>query len=399
MVRKASKKVVEEAGLVRSLVPKDEDSKYFGEEPSFLIQPTEDNRGIALARAFNWYNKFYNKKDAKEFLAQYLDLNNKATEAKTIRRVADNEIIPTIGWLSRMTLRGIVLVEYEKQTLDNEIGRLLDTIYKPEVKEASRTGGPVKSESPTINKPNVQEIMREKASEAAGELEGLLDDFISAGAPTKHTYRPIDELAKKNVLPQHVSFMVETWNKKLIEFTEVQEGKDDQLVQGYMQLSKQQVKNIIKFIELVLSEIGSYVTVKKVNKAPRKRKAVPVEKQVSKLKYLREFVDAAAKLNLTSLHPTKLHGASEAWVYDTSRRKLHHYIADEYSKYFTVKGNTLLGFDTTQSECKTLRKPAEQLKEIMGSKPAARKYFKEVKAVSVTPTGRFNEHMIILKAF
>jgi hypothetical protein len=35
----------------------------------------------------------------------------------------------------------------------------------------------------------------------------------------------------------------------------------------------------------------------------------------------------------------------------------------------------------------------------MGSKPAARKYFKDIKAVSTTPNGRFNEHMIILKAF
>jgi hypothetical protein len=35
----------------------------------------------------------------------------------------------------------------------------------------------------------------------------------------------------------------------------------------------------------------------------------------------------------------------------------------------------------------------------MGSKPAARKYFKDIKAVSITPNGRFNAGMIILKAF
>ena len=102
---------------------------------------------------------------------------------------------------------------------------------------------------------------------------------------------------------------------------------------------------------------------------------------------------------MTSIHPAKLHGASEAWVYDSNRRKIHHYIADEYSKVFTVKGNTLLGFDTVTSEIKTLRKPGEQIKELMGSKPAARKFFKEIKSVSTKPTGRFNEHMIILKAF
>jgi hypothetical protein len=35
----------------------------------------------------------------------------------------------------------------------------------------------------------------------------------------------------------------------------------------------------------------------------------------------------------------------------------------------------------------------------MGSKPAARKYFTEIKAVATTPNGRFNEAMILLKAF
>jgi hypothetical protein len=114
---------------------------------------------------------------------------------------------------------------------------------------------------------------------------------------------------------------------------------------------------------------------------------------------LKTFKDTATKLDLISIHPTKLHGASEAWVYDTAKRKLHHYIADDYSKAFTVKGNTLLGFDTAKSEIKTLRKPAEQLKEVMGSKPAARKYFNDIKAVATTPNGRFNEGMIILKAF
>jgi hypothetical protein len=78
---------------------------------------------------------------------------------------------------------------------------------------------------------------------------------------------------------------------------------------------------------------------------------------------------------------------------------LHHYIADEYAKSLSVKGNTVIGFCTKKSEVKTLRKPETQIKEIMGSKPAARKFFDGIKAVSTTPNGRFNESMIILRAF
>jgi len=391
--RKPASKIIKASDYsqVKTLNPRDPDTEYLGPEPMFAVQPNEDRRRVALMRSFTWYGRFYGKKDAKEFLAQYLDLRERTQEAKIMRKIDEKECINTLAWLARMELRGLELSETESDTLQNEIKRLLETINKPEVIEAT---------VPEVsNRPNIQEILKDKAREAAGELEGLFDEYITSGAGTKHTLRPMDEVAKKNVMPQHISLLTDVWKKKLNEIEEVLKGTDSQLVQGYQHLTKTQLKNIVKFIELVISDLNSYISVKKAAKAPRARKAVPVEKQVAKLKYLKVFKDTASKLDLISISPIKLHGASEAWVYDTAKRKLHHYIADDYSKTFTVKGSTLLGFDTAQSEVKTLRKPAEQIKEVMGSKPAARKYFKDIKAVSTTPNGRFNDAMIILKAF
>ena len=393
-----TKSKIKDHSMVRPLIPKDPDTKYFGLEPVFPTQP-EDHRDSVLARGFNWYNRFYGRKDAREMMAQYLDLTGHPQDAKVMRRIDEKEFMLTLCWLARMNMRGLQLTEHEDSVLHNEINRLLKSIHKPEVKTSMTGGTKVTEEKKESNRPNVQEIMRDKAREAGGDLEGLLDEFISAGAPTKNSLRPIDAVAKKNVLPQHISMLTEVWKKKQDEFEEVLKGKDKQLVEGYSHYSKTQIKNIIKFIEQVITDLNGYVNVKKAAKAPRARKPVPVEKQVSKLKYLREFKDPAMKLDLVSLHPVKLHGASEAWVYDTAKRKLHHYIADEYSKEFTVKGNTLIGFDKVKSEIKTLRKPAEQIKEVMGSKPAARKFFDSIKAVSVSPNGRFNDSMIILKAF
>jgi hypothetical protein len=391
--RKPSSKIIKASDYsqVKTLNPRDPDTEYLGPEPMFAVQPDEDRRRVALMRSFTWYGRFYGKKDSKEFLAQYLDLRERPQEAKIMRKIDEKECINTLAWLARMELRGLELSETESDTLQNEIKRLLETINKPQVVEA------IVPDAPT--RPNIQEILKDKAREAAGELEGLFDEYITSGAGSKHTLRPIDEVAKKNVMPQHISLLTDVWKKKLNEIEEVLKGTDAQLVQGYQHLTKTQLKNIVKFIELVISDLNSYISVKKAAKAPRARKAVPVEKIVAKLKYLKTFKDTASKLDLMSISPIKLHGASEAWVYDTAKRKLHHYVADDYSKTFTVKGSTLLGFDTAQSEVKTLRKPAEQIKEVMGSKPAARKYFKDIKAVSTTPNGRFNDAMIILKAF
>ena len=384
----------EDHSQVKALNPKNPDTKYMGDEPLFVIQPDSDRRTSALSNAFSWYNWFYGKKDAKELLCQYLEFSNRTAEGKILRRVADNEFINTYGWLGRMKLRGLELTEHEESSLENEIARLTRAFHKPEVKESQTSVVKTEVEAPT--RPNIQDILRDKAKEAAGELESVFDDFILNG---KASAKTMDVVARFNVMPQHIGLITEIWKRKQNEFTELQGGLDKQLNEGYNYLTKIQVRNILKYIDSVLTDLNAYISVKKAAKAPRKRKEVPVEKLVAKLKFMKTFKDAASKLDLVSISPVKLHGASEAWVYDTAKRKLHHYIADEYSKSFTVKGNTILGFDTSKSEIKTLRKPGEQIKEVMGSKPAARKFFADIKAVSTTPNGRFNENMIILKAF
>jgi len=372
--------------LVKALDPRDADTKYMGEEPFFALQPDAEGRTLALTRSFTWYNRFYGKKDAKELLCLYLEHHNREVEAKYIRKVHENEMLMTLCWLARMNMRGLELTEQENLTLENEISRLSKLVHKPEVVEKEKD----------INKPTIQDYLREKARDAAGELEGAFDEFFTTG---KTSTKTVDIVAKLNVTPQHIPLIVDVWKKKQIEFETLNETDDKELKEAYGNLGKIQLRNILKYIEQVLGDLNSYISIKKASKAPRKKKAIPVEKIVSKLKYLKEFKDVTTKLDLTSVHPTKLHGASEAWVYDTAKRKLHHYIADDYSKTFTVKGNTILGFDTATSEIKTLRKPGEQLKEVMGSKPAARKFFKDIKATPTVPTGRFNENLIILKAF
>jgi len=376
--------------FIKALNPRDPDTKYMGDEPFFALQPDSEYRGVALARSFNWYNRFYGKKDAKELMAQYLEHHDRQDDAKKLRKVEDREFLMTLCWLARMTLRGLELNEHEQATLENEISRLMKLTAKPQVVVAEE-------EKPVSNRPNVQDIMRDKAREAAGELEGVFDEFVLNGKASEKT---MDVVARFNVMPQHISIIADVWKRKQSEFDELQEGKDKELVEAYKHLGKVQVRNIIKFIEQVLADLNSYISVKKASKAPRKRKAVPIEKVVAKLKYLKEFKDPANKLDLVSVHPTKLHGASECYLYDTAKRKLIYLCADEYSKTFTVKGTTILGFDTNKSQVKTLRKPGESLPAFMKlGKPAGRKFFDEIKSVGTTPNGRTNENIIILKAW
>jgi hypothetical protein len=93
-------------------------------------------------------------------------------------------------------------------------------------------------------------------------------------------------------------------------------------------------------------------------------------------------------------------GASEAWFYDTAKRKLIHVVADTHLGTFFVKGSSLVGFDPAATVQKTLRKPAEQIKSIVNvGKPAARKTFRDIKATEVKFNGRGNDNLIILKTY
>jgi hypothetical protein len=141
--------------FIKALNPREADTKYLGDEPFFPLQPDSDQRTVALTRGFTWYNRFYGKKDAKDLLCQYLDHNNRTDEAKKLRKVDEKEFLMTLCWLARMTLRGLELNEHEELTLENEISRLILCTAKPEVVE--------KTEEIVSNRPNIQEIMKEKA--------------------------------------------------------------------------------------------------------------------------------------------------------------------------------------------------------------------------------------------
>lgn len=396
----ARTKVVAVLGeIAKDLRPKDlMGLKGHGGEPKVLEQPALEKRTSVLGSAFNWYNYFCTNKEAKQFIVDYLTQSGDTMTAKKVNRVSDSKIVATYGWLARFSQRGFILTDEEKTRLQKEITRLIDLEQKsdePEVVEE------VKEAQEETNKRNIQVVMRERAQDVSGEILGLVDDYVKEGCKTAAdtTNKIVNMLSEKNILPQHISIVLQPFDQMKQELLEVQKGEDEQLVEGYLHLGKVQVKNLIKFIEQITSNINSYVALKQTTKAKRARKPISVEKHVSKLKYLRKFVDEKAKLNLVSIEPTKLHNSSEAWVYDTAKRKLYHFVADELGKCLIVKGNTLLGFDAKESEAKILRKPEEQLKQIMGSKPAARKFFKEIKAVATTPNGRFNAAMIILKAF
>jgi hypothetical protein len=372
---------------IKQLNPRSPDTNHMGMEPLWQVQPVE-NRVSALGKALSWYNYFYGKKDAREMIVNYLEAHDRRADVRTLKRIPDSSVRLTTGWLCRMSMMGLELTDKEQIKLDTLLKELLES-RQDEVTEAV----PVEDAVPKIT---IQDRLRDKVSECAGELDGMFDEFIANGAKMSADYKPISLMRSLNIAPQMVSTLGDIWKKRQAEFEEVVAGKDAQLVEGYSYLSKIQLRNVLKFCETVINDCGAYVQIKKVERKPRKAKPLSLEKVTAKFKFLKEF----AELKLKSEPVTKLAEAQEAWLYDTAKRKLIHVVADSHAGSFRVKGSSVVGFDTVQTQQKTLRKPAEQLKAFMsGGKPAQRKYFKDIKSTEIKWNGRSNENLIILKAY
>jgi len=366
----------------RVLKPRSGETKHVGVEPTWEVDfETDGERRLAVIDALNWYNYNHDVKESRQCLIEWLEENSRKQDARAIRNLTNDNFILATGWLARMSTRGFELNSHEIEAIESVV-----TAAKAEKEKKTEVEDEKK-------KPNIQDRLKEIALEAGGDIEGMFDQMIANGVRIDKTHKPIDVLQSHNVVPQQMSLILDHWQEVLSELQTVQSGNDEELAEGYSNYGKIDIRNMIKFAEQVISDCNSYVQLKKSTRTPRKKKPVSPEKRVAKFKYLKEF----AELNVKSVAPTKLVDATEAWLYDTKKRKIIHVVPDPMMKTFTVKGSSIVGFDPKASCQKTLRKPKEQLAEFKKcSVPKSRTWFKNIKATEIKFNGRGNENLVLL---
>jgi len=369
------------------------DSKYVGEEPQYPEVDAQrkwdkSEYNVKLMRTLNWYAHTQDKKKSAEWLATFLERNPK--RAKLAAAVRKGEVWPgaTVGFALRagrvgMELRFGTLRKLMSMLKDADANRVVSSLEPTETKEEKK---------PAFN---IQERLAEKASECAGEIDGKFDDFITT-SDFKGDPKAVEVLTQFNIQPAHVKTIITLAEKRIKEYEELLTTKDSQMLEAYKHYGKRQINAVIKWWTQVVADCNSYGIIKKQAKAPRKKKAVTPEKVVSKLKFMKEF----AELKLKSIEPTQIVTATELWVYNTKNRKLGIYIVDQYAGALTVKNSSIVGFDAAASVQKTMRKPKDQLKDwASNGKPAAKKWFKGVRATETKLNGRISADMILLKAY
>lgn len=361
------------------------DEKYTGSEPQWpeeSVDWSDDQFDSFLRRSFYYYNYYYNQKDCKKYVIEWMKTTTtwNKEQIKAFERSSDRSIPMTACSLIMARRAGMTLrtrhTEFLIKTIDSAI-------------EQAEPETPVETSSKTIEvyKPTIQDRLSEKTSELIGELEGLYDDIDNT------TVKFYNWFTDNNVVQSQLSKYENVYQKRKAELEEAQLKTDPQLKEGYSHYKAADFKKHIKWIDDLLAAIEQYRDVKKATKKARVKKAPSKEKLVSKLKYAKE--DKALKI--VSINPADIIGSQELWIYNTKTRKLGKYIAATY-KQLTIKGTSIDGFDVDKSVCKTLRKPDEKLKEFAKSgKIQLRKFLDDIKATETKLNGRISADIVLLK--
>ena len=362
-------------------------SRTYGAEPMVShLDPISVNYTADLIRITNWYSAEKTRSDSYKYYEYYIK-HNKPEDAKYFFEIEEKDVHISYGWIARLVLQGAKLSPTHMQGFNNALEELIrlgkNRFYSK--KAVAKVVTPIG----VVSKPSIQEVMKEKTSEYIGEVEGLIDDFIKNDVEI-NLYNNL----KSNQIPGPYISDIKVWaEKKLEHYTAVIDTKDSQTIEGYSNINKRKLKNLVKLFEAFIADCEKYSQFKKANRKPRAVREKPAVTQIKNLKY--KVKDE--ELGLTSAKAIDLVGAEQVWVFNTKTRKLAVYTS-ESTKGMTVKGSALQNWSPDKSKQKTLRKPAEQIKDLMGAgKVKLRTYINDIKAKEQAVNGRINIDTIILR--
>lgn len=358
------------------------DPSMMGPEPSW----SDENNLPSLTSALNWYSYSFGNKEAKEFVMDYAkNIGRSKQELEKLKSIPDSKYIKQFGWIARMMCVGYKPDDKTEIFFGKMYKSLLthgeDTIQTEEV-----------TEDDTITpKATIQSRIQDKAREEAGDLEGLIDDFVASGCKTQFD---IDVYLKNKKLSSVVLKKIcDIFVIRSSRIANVIESKDPQIKEGYSNFTKPELRRLKEFIDSIVAATNKGAVESKPVRKTRKKKEKPAAVLVSKVSYLKEDPETGLK----SVLPEKIIGASQVWVYNAKTRMLGVYHAAD-ARGLSIKGTTLQNYKEDAAVAKKLRKPKFTIDALIDAgKVKMNKILPELSTKETNLTGRLNSDTIIVK--
>jgi len=376
---------------VRAAKGRDYSPKWDGTETMTAEQFTNHFR-----RSMDWYRLESSAKELKPKVINWMAANGYTKEQiAQFKKTKDNRCGLTMGAIAANLLKGMppIREDFNKgRSTAQWLGSAISTVVEDGKNDKDDSEEVV--DTNVVAGPTIQERVRDASMAMTGEIEDAIEAFATdPEAFNPKAFKVLNLLKGYQAKAAHARIIKGFYSRNLELLLEVPGTKDDQLKEAYSHISKANLKKIITFYQEVVSACDMLAQEAKINRAPRKTKAVSKDKLVAKLKYKK----TDEPLKLVSINPVDIIGSKELWVFNSKTRKLGKYVASEFND-LGVKGTTITGFDEFKSVQKTLRKPAEQIKAFKDAgKVVLRKFLEDINAVDTKMNGRINEEIMLLK--
>ena len=342
--------------------------KYLGEEP--VLKGAIDDS--ALGKALTWYNYMCEDNDAREYIIEYLKSTKQDALLKKFRRVPLSRVPKTFAWVYRIVSRGGSIHPDTLMRADRAIQESLNYM------EAEGIDDP----KPVVEKPSIQERVKERVNEIIGDVECILD--------SGELVNIYEWLQKNTIPPAHAKKIAEFYKPLRDEYAHALTVDNE----GYEHYTKSQMKTKLGYIVRLVEDCERFAGNVKKARAPRKKKAPTVDKLLKHFQYQKD----SNEYKLQSVAPESILGAQELWAFNTKYKTLSVFRARGHAG-LSIRRTSIDGYDSESSLTKRIgRKPEEYIKKVLnGGKIVLRKLMDEINADPSTFSDRINNNTILLK--
>ena len=343
---------------------------FFGREP--IIKDSTSN--VEIANALNWLRTEQTPDLNKKWLTAFMKQNN-YSKSKIESIMSNLRQLPS-SWYSvaRILTNGSNVPDNTKERLD----AALDSICSDVVTEDNNlsTNKVVKTKPTSLPVP--------------AEVLEYIDLLIEKSKTSNVDEDVYAFLMDKKVTKNQVDELIAEYKFTFDELNQLSDSEEIQ--ESYADYTPKQRKTIQTFFNNLYAQFDQYKNVKSKRAKPvRKTRKPDKQKLISKLRYLKE----STEYRIASVDPAKLLGAKTAVTFNTKTRDVSIFYGIDDG--ISVRGTTLVGFDTEKSVTKRLRKPNDVLSH--GVRAGLENAFAAAKSKAKAANGRMNENIIIVKVW
>lgn len=375
---------------------KNADEAFMGPQPSYGVHnpvpASEKDRMNEWMKATRWFYYFENKKQSAETVQVYCTriLNFNKKQISNLKKLPD--------WKYRMKAYQAIAMQNAGWTgypLDARLETVNEHLWAME-----KEGAKIKKEAD--KKPKVVPI-----SPAVRMRRKVLDTIYSDWDTMVVDKWMEDKFDKKEVIfPTYSLLQLHKIKgaglnifRDLVQaeydvVSDAYHKKCEQAVEGYSHITKGNKKKMLDLMDKIFEDIERMRTNSKATRT-RIKKPKTSDKQVEKLQYMTENVDA----KLISINPVLIPGKNKLYIYNCKNKKLQEYVTTSTSG-FEISGTSIKNFDKKLSKQSTLRKPDVVLPDVLTkTEKQVEKIWNTLTTKIDNPTGRINKDCILLRVF